>query len=176
LAEAVPRRTVERLAEQHDRPEFDCGHPALSDWLRRQAGQFEERDLTRTYVLVDPGHSRVWGYYSISSCQVRYEDLPPQSTRRLPKRASIPAALIGKLAVDRTLQGQDLGGALLVDALRRIRGSADVIGMRVIIVDAIDAEAGGFYRRHGFEPIIGHPGRLFLSIRSLQDLGEPLPT
>jgi GNAT superfamily N-acetyltransferase len=172
----VPRRTVQRLAEQHDRSGFDCGHPALSDWLRKQAGQFEERDLTRTYVLVDPGQSRVWGYYSISSCQVRYEDLPPRSTGRLPRRASIPAALIGRLAVDRSLQGQGLGGALLVDALRRIRGLADAIGMRVIIVDAIDAEAEAFYRRHGFEPIIGHPGRLFLSIRSIQELGEPLPT
>jgi GNAT superfamily N-acetyltransferase len=172
----VPRRTVERLARQHDRSEFDCGNPALSDWLRQQAGQFEDRDLTRTYVLVDPGHSRVWGYYSISSCQIRYEDLPRQSTKRLPKRASIPAALIGKLAVDRSLQGQGWGGALLVDALRRIRGLADVIGMRVVIFDAIDDDAEGFYRRHGFEPIIGHSGRLFLSIRSIQELGEPLPT
>jgi ribosomal protein S18 acetylase RimI-like enzyme len=171
----VPGRTAERLAEHHDRSEFDCGHPALSDWLRGQAGQFEERGLSRTYVLVDPGHPRVWGYYSISSRQVRYEDLPPQNTKRLPRRVSIPAALIGKLAVDRSVQGQGLGGALLVDALRRIRGLADVIGMRVIIVDAIDTEAEAFYRRHGFEPILEHPRRLFLSIRSIQELGDPLP-
>lgn len=96
---------MERLSKHHDRSGFDCGNLALSDWLRQHAGQSEDKDVTRTYVLMDSGHPRVLGYYAISACQVRYEELPPHSTKRLPKRMRIPAALLGKLAVDRTLQG-----------------------------------------------------------------------
>ncbi len=170
----MPEWRVERLAGHHDRSDFDCGHPALSDWLRQHAGQSEDKDVTRTYVLVGPGHPRVLGYYAISACQVRYEELPPHSTKRLPKRMSIPAALLGKLAVDRTLQGQGMGGALLVDSLRRIHGLADEIGIRTVVVDAIDDQARAFYLHYGFEPMIGYPDRLFLGVRTIQHLiGSP---
>ncbi len=174
MAKAVPGWTVERLAKHHDRADFDCGNPALSDWLRQHAGQSEAKDVTRTYVLVGPGHARISGYYAISACQVRYENLPPHSTKRLPKRMSIPAALLGKLAVERTLHGRGMGGVLLVDALRRIHGLADEIGIRTVVVDAIDDRARAFYLHYGFEPMIGYPDRQFLGVRTIQHLGGSL--
>lgn len=67
-----------------------------------------------------------------------------------------------------------MGGALLVDALRRIHGLADEIGIRTVVVDAIDDQARAFYLHYGFEPMIGHPDRLFLAVRTIQHLGGSL--
>ena len=93
---------VEPLASHHDRGVFDCGEPSLSEWIKHQASQFEARDLAQVYVLTRGGDPRVLGYYSISACHVRFEGLPPEHVKRLPERIAIPAALIGKLAVDQS--------------------------------------------------------------------------
>jgi hypothetical protein len=36
------------------------------------------------------------------------------------------------------------------------------LGGRLIVVDAIDAKAAAFYRRHGFAPCPGRPDRLVM--------------
>lgn len=69
-------------------------------------------------------------------------------TRRFP----IPICLVAHLAVDQSWQGRGLGSDLLRDALRRTLAAADQIRIRAVIVDAIDENAAGFYRRYGFEP------------------------
>jgi uncharacterized protein (DUF1778 family)/predicted GNAT family N-acyltransferase len=173
---AVPEWKTERLAEHHDRDGFDCGNPILSDWFKQQSSQFERKDLARTYVLVSASQpSLVAGYYSISTCQIRYEDLPPIHSKGLPRHLIIPAALLGKLAIDQRFQGQGLGSALLGNALRRMLHLASVIGIRVVVVDAIDDAAGSFYLKQGFTPMPDRTGRLFISIRVIRGLGlEPL--
>jgi len=46
---------VERLGKHRDRAQFDCGNPRLNEWLTQRAGQFDRRDLARTYVAMRPG-------------------------------------------------------------------------------------------------------------------------
>src|SRR5713101_6011549 len=98
----MPDWKVDPLASHHVRTDFDCGELSLSDWIKHQASQFISRDLAKVYVLVRPDDPRVWGYYSISTCQIRFEELPPKYSKGLPKKMGIPAALIGKLAVDKS--------------------------------------------------------------------------
>jgi GNAT superfamily N-acetyltransferase len=157
------------LAPEHDRSAFDCGVPALNDWLAQRAGQFDRKDLARTYVAVRPGESAVLGYYALSSHAVRYEALPADQAKGLP-RLDVPVALLGKLAVDRGMQGQGLGGDLLVDALRRVQFLADEIGIRAVEVDAIDDAARRFYERNGFVPLLDNPRHLFLPVRVIRAL------
>ena len=121
MSEAVARWAIERLAKHHDRSAFECGQRSLSDWIRQSAGQFMDRDLSRVYVAISPGQSQVLGYYAISNAHIRHDDLPRPNSKRLPRHIDVPVALIGKLAVDRGVQGQGLGAFLLIDALRRIR-------------------------------------------------------
>jgi hypothetical protein len=99
---------IARLGPDHDRAAFDCGHATLDDWLKQRAGQFDRRDLVRTYVAVRHGESRVLGYYAISSHGVRREDLPDDQAKGLP-RSDVPVVLLGRLAVDRSIQGRGLG-------------------------------------------------------------------
>jgi GNAT superfamily N-acetyltransferase len=171
----VPVWTIQRLAKHHDRAGFDCGKPPLSDWVRRYAGQYEKRDLARTYVAVRPGESRVLGYYALSNCHLHHDLLPPARSKGLPGRLDVPAALLGRLAVDRSVQGQGLGDVLLVDALRRVQHLADQIGILAVVVEAIDDQARGYYLHKGFEELLDDPRHLFLPMGVVRQLGlEPL--
>jgi GNAT superfamily N-acetyltransferase len=166
----VPDWKIELLASQHVRTEFDCGEPSLSDWIRQQASQFVSRDLAKVYVLVRNDDPQVWGYYAISTCQIRFEELPPKHSKGLPRRLGIPAALIGKLAVDKSLQGQKRGGVLLYDAMRRVRDLSETIGIRAVVVDAIDQRAREFYLHHDFIALADDPYRLFIPLSIVRKL------
>ena len=135
---------VEPSASHHDRDEFDCGEPSLSEWVRHQIrrSQFEARGHAQFYVLPRGGEPWILGYYSISAGDVRL--VFRQRPRKAAAKTSIPAALIGKLAVDQSMRGQGLGGVLLYDALARIRDLAESIGIRAVVVDAIDEHACEF--------------------------------
>jgi GNAT superfamily N-acetyltransferase len=65
----------------------------------------------------------------------------------------IPAVLLARLALDESLQGQGLGGALLADALERIVAATETVAARFVVVDAIDEHAALFYEHHGFQRI-----------------------
>lgn len=64
---------------------------------------------------------------------------------------AIPAVLIGRFAIASAEQGYGLGSALLVEALRKAAAAADTIGVRVVLVDALNEDVRGFYTKHGFE-------------------------
>ncbi len=58
---------IERFDRGHVREGFDCGKPSLNDFLLSLVGQYEKRDLGRTYVALDEGDPRVLGYYTLTS-------------------------------------------------------------------------------------------------------------
>jgi GNAT superfamily N-acetyltransferase len=163
---------IEKLGRPHDRTAFDCGTALLNDWLKVQAGQYQKKDLARTYVAVRAGESIVLGYYAISTHRVRYEVLPEDQAKGLP-RIDVPVILLGRLAVDRTVQGQGLGALLLVDALRRAQHLAETVGIRAVEVDALDAPARGFYVKFGFVSLADDPNHLFLPMNVIRKLGLP---
>lgn len=169
---AQPDWVIERLARQHDRAAFHCGQPTLDDWLKRRANQYVKRDLTRVYVATRRGDPTVLGYYAISNHRVAYEALPPDQAKGLP-RIDIPVVLLGRLAVDRSVQGQRLGEYLLVDALRRAHHVADQIGVRAMEVDAIDEKARAFYAKYGFVSLADDRNHLFLSMQVIRKLNLP---
>jgi GNAT superfamily N-acetyltransferase len=161
---------IARLGPEHDRATFDCGHAALDDWLKQRAGQFDRRDLARTYVAVRSGELKVLGYYAISTHGVRREDLPEEQAKGLP-RIDVPVVLLGRLAVDRSVQGCGLGSLLMIDSLRRIELLAEQVGIRAVEVDAIDDAARNFYLKFGFVPLLDDPHHLFLPMSVLRQLG-----
>ena len=85
--------------------------------------------------------------------------------RSLPRYPLIPAALVGRLAVDRRFQGRGLGKALVIDAA--LRSAAAHPACFALIVDAIDDHAAEFYRRLGFREFMSKPLALFLPIATV---------
>jgi GNAT superfamily N-acetyltransferase len=165
----APPWVIERLSDRHDRTAFDCGVRVLNDWLKQRAGQFARRDLARTYVAVRPPEPAVLGYYAVSSHTIRYEALPADRAKGLP-RLDLPVVLLGRLGVDQSTQGQGLGADLLIDALRRVQQLADEIGIAAVEVDAIDDAAKRFYEKHGFVALRDDARHLFLPMGTIRAL------
>jgi GNAT superfamily N-acetyltransferase len=161
--------TIRRLDKDHDRSAFDCGQPMLNEWLKDRAGQFDRRDLSRTFVATSREEVLVVGYYAISTHRVVYEALPAAEAKRLP-RLDLPVVLIGRLAVDHTVQGQGLGALLLVDALRRSLQISEQVGIRAVVVDALDDAARNFYLKFGFRSLLDDPRHLFLPMHEIRKL------
>jgi GNAT superfamily N-acetyltransferase len=130
------------LTDAHDLSAFDCGEPALDDWLRQRALRNESR-FSRTYVVC--GGSAVIGYYCISAGAIERGAAPGKVRRNAPD--SIPVSVIGRLAVDRQFAGQGLGADLLADALQRIAIASQSIGIGAVLVHAKDDAAKAFYLR-----------------------------
>jgi predicted N-acetyltransferase YhbS len=76
----------------------------------------------------------------------------------------VPVALLGRLAVDRTWHGKGLGPDLTRDAILRVLGAADIIGLRAILVPAISDEARRFYERCGFSSSPVDPMTLMMTV------------
>lgn len=105
------------------------------------------------------------GYYTLASASVPLTGLSDALRRKLPRYGAIPAIRLGRLAVDREFQARGLGGALLVNALRRAI-AAEIPGA-VMLVDAKDQQAAAFYRHHGFLALQDAPLTLFLPLASV---------
>ena len=131
------------LAAEHDLLDFDCGEPALNDWLRHRALKNESR-FSRTYVVCD--RSRVAAYFCISAGAVERAAAPGKVRRNAPD--TIPVSVIGRLAVDRNYAGRGLGADILSDALRRIAIASQSIGIGAVLVHAKNDAAKRFYLRH----------------------------
>jgi GNAT superfamily N-acetyltransferase len=137
----------EPLTPGHDLSRFNSGKSELDEWLRNSALDSEGRSA-RTYVVCE-GH-QVVGYYCISTGSVERRELPPKMKRARGLPNHIPVAIIGRLARDARYRGKGLGRDLLQDALRRILAASRIIGVRAILVHAVDDEAARFWKEHEF--------------------------
>jgi hypothetical protein len=108
------------------------------------------------------------GYYAVSTCQIARDIVPVEMARKLPKDAALPAALLGRLAIDTSRHSQGLGSRLLVDALRRVQFLAERIGIVAVTVDAIDDRAVAFYLHHQFILLLNGPRHLFLPVATIR--------
>ena len=76
----------------------------------------------------------------------------------------VPMAVLGRLAIDRSMQGMGLGAALLQDAVLRVQQAASIMGIRGVLVHAISDQARAFYEHHGFIASARSPSTLILSV------------
>ena len=130
------------LTAKHDLSGFDCGEPALNDWLRHRALKNESR-FSRTYVVCEG--NRVVAYFCIAAGAVERAAAPGKVRRNAPD--TIPVSVIGRLAVDRGYAGKGLGADILSDALRRIAVASQSIGIGAVLVHAKDEAAKRFYTK-----------------------------
>jgi GNAT superfamily N-acetyltransferase len=163
-----PEFIIEALKKVHDLSSFDCGTHSLNEWLQRFAWQNQQADAAKVYVA----HRRdniVAGYHSLTASSVRRDDAPARVAKGLANHP-VGLALLGRLAVDRGQKGKGLGRALLLDALMRTAQAADTIGIRALLVDAIDEDARRFYLHFNFEPAPVDPMHLMLLIKDIRAL------
>jgi predicted GNAT family N-acyltransferase len=157
----------EPLGSRHNRVNFSSGVEALDLYLQKHASQDISRLVAAVFVLTPDGET-IAGYYSLSVNVVNLADLPDEIARKLPRYPSVPATLIGRLAVNMNFRGQGIGERLLLDAFRRVLASAREIASALVVVDAKDETARSFYIHHNFIPLPNHPNRLFYPVRAIE--------
>ena len=148
------------LAPDHELENFTSGVGPLDDWLKRRARANEAAGASRTYVVCEG--RQVVGYYSLAAGSVLHQIATGAVRRNMPD--PVPVALLGRLAIDSRWQGRGLGQALLRDAILRVVGAAEMIGVRALLVHAISDEARTFYERCGFRPSPVQPMTLMITI------------
>ncbi|MFL5343141.1 MAG: GNAT family N-acetyltransferase [Gemmataceae bacterium] len=158
---------IEQLDRTHDRAAFGCGQPSLDTFIHSLAGQYAKRRVGHTYVAIRPGHKRVAGYYTLTAGAVTFEAIPAKAREKLP-RHPVPVILLGRLAVDQTIQGQGLGALLLRSALDRCLDVSGQLGVYAVEVHAIDDRAQAFYEKYGFVTLLDHPLHLYLPIATIE--------
>jgi GNAT superfamily N-acetyltransferase len=173
----LPLQPPVPLTSSHLITDFDCGVDSLNEWLGKRAWKNHVLDVSRTFVVCDresekcglglcpsgaPFQDIVIGYYCLSSAAIDRVELPKAKQRNMPD--PIPAALIGRLAVDLRYQGRKIGVSLLQDALCRIITASQSIGVAYILVHALDDGAKRFYEINGFTAIPERPLTLFLPV------------
>ena len=144
--------------ETHDRTMFDCGEPALNDYLQKTARQHLQKGIANTYVLVEiTKPHRILGFFTLAFLGVDTSEVPAGLRKKLP-RSRLSAAKLGRIAIDKSCQGKNYGRLLLVDAMRRVafavRTAAGVVGL---FVDAKNPGVTAFYRKFGFIPLEDNP-------------------
>ena len=159
---------IEPLTRQHNRKLFDCGDEDVTRFLREKALQDQERDLSRTMVLVDSSDSpnRIVGYHTLVMSQVRQEEIPddkPKITR------GIPVILLGQIGIDTAFQGKGLGDLLLTDAQARVEEISNKVGIRALMLDARTERIAEWYESRDF---VRFPDslRMFKSIQGIRQL------
>ena len=161
---------VEPLAAAHDRTAFNCGEPALGEYLSRYARQNQDAGVARTFVAVVPTEpASVLGFYSLTVGAIERSNLPPAAAKRFP-RFPLPVARLARLAVDRTAQGRGLGDYLLMDALSRCCEVADRVGLVAVLIEAKHERAGRFYRRYEFESLPDQRLTMWLPVAAVRGL------
>jgi GNAT superfamily N-acetyltransferase len=154
------------LAAVHLLGDFECGEPALDEWLKRRALNNQQSGASRTFVVVDD-EQRVRGFYALAAGAVAHQMANSSVRRNMPD--PIPVMVLGRLAVDRRAQGIQLGAALLQDAVHRAIAVSQNTGVRALLVHALHEQAKSFYEHYGFQASPTHPMTLMLRLNSGKD-------
>lgn len=163
---------VHKIESNDNAVEFDCGQPALNQFLQRFALVNQKANSAQTYVYCESVTSAVVGFYSLVVGSVD----PSAAASRVAKglaRHPIPVMILARLAVDQKHQSAGLGRALLKDALLRTCQAADIAGIRAMLVHAKDDAARNWYLQWGFEPSPTDPYHLFLLLKDIIKIIKP---
>jgi GNAT superfamily N-acetyltransferase len=169
-AVAKPEYVIDKLSREHELDKFDCANATLNDWLRKFVWTNQQADSAKTYVALDG--NCVIGYYALTTGSVHKHESPQRIAKGLANHP-IGIVLLARLAVDRSQQGKGLGKALLFDALSRVEEAADIVGVRAVLVHAIDDAARRFYLHFEFEESLVDPYQLLLLLKDLRKAIHP---
>src|SRR6266581_1921464 len=122
--------------------------------------------MTARASIAEP--ARVLGFYSISPGAIAFAQVPATLTRRL-GRYEVPVFRLGRLAIDRSAQGQGLGGDLLLAAGARALAVAAEVGGVALAIDAKDENAARWYERFGALPLLDDPLKLILPLATIAE-------
>jgi len=152
--------------KKYNRKEFDCGSQRLNNYLQEQVSSNIRQNVAKCYVIID-NNQNIIAYYTLSAFSLNLSSIAASLTKKLPKYNYIPAALLGRLAVDNKYKGKKLGNLLFNAFARCINND---MGIYALIVDTIDENAKKFYLHYGFIEFLDNSKSLFISLDNIKKL------
>lgn len=144
----------ERLCENHDTSQFDCGVESINTYLQGAIKEQERRNAA-IYVTCLLNTNIVAGFYTLSNGSVARTTAPGPLSRN--SSNPIPVTLLGRLGVDKRYQGRGAGLDLLKSAVSQAIVAADTVASRALILTALDDSLVDYYKRKaGFREL--YPG------------------
>ena len=148
----------------HDRQGFECGVPALNEYIHRFAEQHRRRGISSIYVLTDSSRPEViLGYYTLSAAEIDGQQLAEAERKKLP-RYPVPCFRMGRLACQSDQQGRGLGKLLVGCAVDRCLKARQQVAAYALIVDAKDDSTAAFYLHFGFKLFLDTKRALYLPL------------
>ena len=158
---------IEPLGD-HNRAAFSCGNASLDHYIREQASQDIKRRLASVFVITAKADPKtVLAYYTLSSRELKLEQLPPEIAKKAGKYGHLGVTLLGRLAVVEKRKGTGLGTLTLMNALDRSLVAAKEVASWAVFVEAIDSSAASFYRKYGFIELPEDKLKLFLPMKTI---------
>ncbi len=159
---------IEVLQPHHQRKSFNCGQDDLNKFIKQYASQHQKSGTSKTYVAI-ADDVQVSGFYCLSSSSIGFDLVDAELTKRL-ARYPLPCVVVGRFAVDQTVQGQGVGKLLLAHALRQVAKVAQIIGVNFVVIHAKDQKAVAFYQRFGFISLTSNPLTLIYPVNEIPNL------
>jgi GNAT superfamily N-acetyltransferase len=157
------------IAKQHERAAFDCGDADLNLYLQKYARQNHKSGGAKCFIAAPSNApARILGFYTLSPASLEYSRTPALAKKGL-ARYDAPVFRLGRLAVDRTVQGRGLGGALLLRAADRCIRVAKEVGGVALLIDAKNDRAVRWYESYGALRLDDAPLSLVLPLATAAD-------
>ncbi len=171
---------------EHDCSEFTSSLKSIQKYLQEQAASAMSSKVSTTFVLTEKGENKVRGYYTLSSMSIKFDELPKDVQKRLPRYPQVGATLLGRLGVDERYRDElsksgnkpRLGELLLVDAQRNCLRGSETVASAVMLIDVEEPSseelaAGArdpmnFYTQYGFIILPRTPRTVFKRVSTIE--------
>lgn len=159
---------------RHDRIVFSCGVSRLDNFLRLTAKKQQKDDMTRVYVVVEDGESRILGYHAINLGMMNV-DLLEKRPRNAPDHGELPVLFVGQVAVSEQIQGRGVGSILLAHAFAKAVAIANQAGCFAVLLDVMSdggeeafRKRKNWYRSFGFHEFPSSSARMFMTMKQVR--------
>lgn len=136
-------------------------------FLHRHARKSHETGGAKTFLAIAEIETKnILGFYSLSPASLAYEHTPEKVSQGL-ARHEVPVFRLARLSVDRSVQGQGLGGQLLLAAGRRCLLVAQQVGGVALLIDAKNEQVADWYASYGALLLLDVPLSLLLPFKTI---------
>ena len=141
---------------------FSCGDEDLDDFFLHDADKYERQLLAKSYCFcLDRDNSVIVCVFTLSNAHIDARKLPNNRKRKMTENipyekslSSYPAALIGRLGVNKQYGGKGIGTELLKFIKQWMIEPSNKTACRYLTVDAYNNERTlKFYETNGFKHV-----------------------
>ncbi|MFN9355660.1 MAG: GNAT family N-acetyltransferase [Alphaproteobacteria bacterium] len=168
---------IEPLKGKNCLRNFSCGVREIDSWARDKCHKLQEKSRIRVFCSYNPSATSACGFYSLSLSAENAETVGSEARGIFARTGYTPLVYIDYLAVMRPMQGNGLGGLLLINALRRAARVSQDVAVYGVALRSLNQDTTKLYEKYGFgvcEPEASHP-LMVLPIWTLYDLFSAKP-